>query len=174
MYEPHTALDSINGDFLAVKRIPKPWVLAAFFWYFLPLLAKSTPPEAAQGENGLPAMHKESVSSFAATASLTPGCALLAMANGIKYDVISIFRQSLPCARGGGSAQPNRRGCPCLPLRFIKSPASPRPSPASAAASAPARPPGPRRPAPRWPGSPPPRPGPAAAPPPHRRSSPLP
>ena len=31
------------------ERIPKPWVLAAFFGYFLPLLAESTPPEAQRG-----------------------------------------------------------------------------------------------------------------------------
>ena len=33
----------------AAQRIPKPWVLAAFFGYFLPLLAESAPPETKQG-----------------------------------------------------------------------------------------------------------------------------
>ena len=36
----------------AAERIPEPWVLAAFFGYFLPLLAGSTPPEAFAGAKG--------------------------------------------------------------------------------------------------------------------------
>ena len=36
----------------AAERIPKPWVLAAFFGHFLPLLAESAPPEAFAGARG--------------------------------------------------------------------------------------------------------------------------
>ena len=35
-----------RGTHFRRGRIPKPWVLAAFFGYFLPLLAESAPPEA--------------------------------------------------------------------------------------------------------------------------------
>ena len=35
-----------TGRTPAAQRIPKPLVLAAFFGYFLPLLAESVPPEA--------------------------------------------------------------------------------------------------------------------------------
>ena len=79
----------------------------------------------------MPAMHKESVSRFAATASITSGCALPAMTNGINFTFLPVFHQSLPCVRGGGSAQPNRRGCSSL-----------HPSPQSASLTAPLAPKG--------------------------------